>query len=160
MGGVFIALAIGILALPPEGLEDIVGHAAVIDGDTLVVNEQTIGLWGIDAPEVSQMCLDPAGAEWPCGLYAKQLLESLVNGLPLSCEPLGLDVDRSIVAVCMIDGRDLSWAMVAFGFALDVPEISKGAYKEPEAQSSSVHAGMWSGTFTNPREWRAANQQD
>ena len=45
-------------------------------------------------------------------------------------------------------------------FALDVPEISKGAYKEPESQSSSVHAGMWSGTFTNPREWRAANQQD
>ncbi len=152
-------LAVGILALPPEGLEEIVGQAKVIDGDTIMVNEQPIDLWGIDAPEASQTCLDPAGAEWPCGVYAMQVLQSLVGEAVVTCDPQGLDQDRVLVAVCMIDSRDLAWAIVAFGFALDVPEMSQGAYAEPQTQSAGVHAGIWSGSFTDPREWRAARRQ-
>jgi len=159
MGSTFIILTIGILALPPEGLPEIAGPATVIDGDTIVVNEQPIDLWGIDAPEESQTCLDPAGAEWPCGLYAKHVLENLVGTAAVICEPQGLSHDRVLVAVCGIDTRDLAWAMVAFGFALDVPEISQGAYGEPQSQSAAVHAGMWSGSFTTPHDWRTAQKQ-
>ena len=155
MTSTIIVLAVGLLALPPEGLERVAGPAVVIDGDTVAINEQPVDLWGIDAPEPSQICTDPGGAEWACGLYAKQLLESLVGAATVTCEPQGLSQDRVLVAICAVDGRDLGWAMVAFGFALDVPEISGGAYAAPQSQSAAVQAGIWSGTFTNPRDWRA-----
>lgn len=155
MASVVIVVAVGLFALPPEGLEPVVGPATVIDGDTIAIEGQPIDLWGIDAPEDSQTCTDPIGAEWLCGLYATQLLKSLVDAATVTCEPQGLTQERVLVAICAVDRRDLGWAMVAFGFALDVPEISGGAYGAPQGQSAAVHAGMWSGTFTNPRDWRA-----
>ena len=159
MGGAFVILTIGILALPPEGLQDIVGPATVIDGDTIEINDQTIDLWGIDAPEFSQTCREPSGTDWPCGLYAMHILENLVGSAVVTCKPQGLSEDRVVVAICVIDARDLAWALVAFGFALDVPEISQGQYTEPQNQSAAVQAGIWSGSFTTPREWRATGRQ-
>ncbi len=147
MTRVLIVFAVGILSLPPEGLEDIVGPASVIDGDTVLVNEQTIRLWGIEAPDLDQSCQDASGAEWPCGLYAKQILARLVGASTIHCKPQGLTEDRILVALCTVDGRDLAWAMVAFGFAIDVPDISGGAYRAPQSQSAAVRAGIWSGTM-------------
>lgn len=86
MPGVVIAIAVGLLALPPEGLEPVVGPASVIDGDTIAIDEQPIDLWGIDAPESAQTCIDPDGAEWLCGLYAIRLLESPVGAVVVTCE--------------------------------------------------------------------------
>lgn len=143
----FAIIAVGLLALPPEGLEDVAGEAAAIDGDTIAIGGRQIHLWGIEAPALERTCRDPGGAEWPCGLYAKQVLESLIVAAAVVCVPQGLDQNRVVVAVCTIEGRDLAWAMVAFGFAVDVPEISGGAYRDPQAQSAAVRAGIWSGTM-------------
>jgi len=152
MANPLIILTIGILALPPEGLQDVVGPASAIDGDTIEVEGQQVDLWGIDAPEVSQNCHEPAGDEWPCGLYAKHLLDNLIGSAVVTCVPQGLSPDRVLVAVCVIGARDLAWALVAFGFARDVPEISNGAYDEPQAQSAAVQAGIWSGSFPKTAE--------
>jgi endonuclease YncB( thermonuclease family) len=35
---------------------DMVGQASIIDGDTLEIHGSRIRLWGIDAPESSQLC--------------------------------------------------------------------------------------------------------
>jgi endonuclease YncB( thermonuclease family) len=35
---------------------DMVGQASIIDGDTLGIHGSRIRLWGIDAPESSQLC--------------------------------------------------------------------------------------------------------
>jgi endonuclease YncB( thermonuclease family) len=36
--------------------DDLVGQASVIDGDTLEIHGTHIRLWGIDAPETTQLC--------------------------------------------------------------------------------------------------------
>jgi endonuclease YncB( thermonuclease family) len=36
--------------------DDLIGQASVIDGDTLEIHGMRIRLWGIDAPESSQLC--------------------------------------------------------------------------------------------------------
>ena len=41
--------------------QNLVGRASVVDGDTLEVQGVRIRLWGIDAVESSQTCLDAAG---------------------------------------------------------------------------------------------------
>jgi len=35
---------------------DLIGQASIIDGDTLEIHGARIRLWGIDAPESSQLC--------------------------------------------------------------------------------------------------------
>lgn len=55
MGSFMIrTLVIGLVALAPAGLGAapvLVGHARVIDGDTLAVGRVRVRLWGIDAAE-------------------------------------------------------------------------------------------------------------
>ena len=36
--------------------KDLVGQASVADGDTLDIHGTCIRLWGVDAPESSQLC--------------------------------------------------------------------------------------------------------
>ena len=62
-------LAVGVaLALADE----------VVDGDTLVVEGQPMRLFGVDAFELQQTCLDRTGQPWHCGVAAKAALAELV----------------------------------------------------------------------------------
>ena len=52
-----IAPLLLLVALSGSALaDDLIGKASVIDGDTLEMHGTRIRLWGIDAPESSQLC--------------------------------------------------------------------------------------------------------
>ena len=49
-------LAAPILApVPTKAADDLTGQASVIDGDTLEIHGTRLRLWGIDAPETTQL---------------------------------------------------------------------------------------------------------
>jgi len=55
-----------VLVLIPLALaQTLVGRASVVDGDTLEIRGERVRLWGIDAVESAQTCLDEAGKPWP-----------------------------------------------------------------------------------------------
>ena len=54
----------------------IVGHARVVDGDTLAIGDQRVRLFGIDALEASQTCQDRAGRAYTCGGRATAYLRN------------------------------------------------------------------------------------
>ena len=46
--------------------DSIIGVASVVDGGTIEIHGQCIRLFGIDAPESSQLCVRPTGERWRC----------------------------------------------------------------------------------------------
>jgi endonuclease YncB( thermonuclease family) len=109
-------LATAAAAAEPGGT--ITGTASVIDGDTFAIGDQRVRLWGVDAPEGSQVC-QRNGQSWECGDDAAAALEALLNGQEVACTEVDRDRYGRTVATCMVGGQDIGAAMVRQGWALD-----------------------------------------
>jgi endonuclease YncB( thermonuclease family) len=152
-----IAAALYLLSLfdtPREG-ERVGGRARVIDGDTIEIAGQRIRIFGIDAPEQDQTCERSGGVMWSCGAEATRLLRQLVGSQVIDCQVRTIDVYGRYVARCSAVGNDLGGAMVRSGLAIRAGHHS--AYAADEASARSGRLGVWSGSFQNPRDWRAAH---
>ncbi len=146
------ALTITICLLVTPALADVVGTATVIDGDTIEVHGQRIRLHGIDAPESRQLCrLD--GKPWQCGKDAANALADKIARRPVTCEDLGRDRYKRIIARCTVGGEDLEKWMVSQGWALAYRRYSLD-YVEQEAEAQAARRGIWAGEFVKPWEWR------
>jgi len=131
------------------------GTATVIDGDTLRFGDETIRLYGIDAPESQQTCKREAVA-WPCGQEAANALKRYIADEQLVCQPKALDAYDRTVAVCRVNGRDLSQALVESGYAIALTERTTD-YSASEQAAQSARRGIWAGEFERPADYRAAH---
>jgi endonuclease YncB( thermonuclease family) len=145
-----VSLLIALAA--PAGAGGIAGRASVIDGDTLEIHGERIRLFGIDAPEGAQTC-QRDGEPWPCGRRAAFALAGRIGNRTVSCDPRDRDRYGRLVAVCIAGAEDLNAWMVRQGWALAYRRYSKD-YVADEDAARQQEAGMWSGTFTPPWEWR------
>jgi endonuclease YncB( thermonuclease family) len=59
---------------------DMVGQTSIIDGDTLEIHGSRIRLWGIDAPESSQLCRGDDSLQYRCGAKAANDLDAFIAG--------------------------------------------------------------------------------
>ncbi len=122
------ALTIALCLLATPALADVAGVTSVIDGDTIEVHGQRIRLHGIDAPESRQLCrLD--GKPWQCGKDAANALAEKIARRPVTCEDLGRDRYKRIVARCSVAGEDMGDWMVShdrYSFQPFKPGSNKG----------------------------------
>jgi hypothetical protein len=58
---------------------DLIGQASVIEGDTLEIHGTRIPLWGIDAPESSQLCRGEDSLQYRCGAKAANDLYDFIT---------------------------------------------------------------------------------
>ena len=129
---------------------DLSGIARVLDGDTIEIANQRIRLWGVDAPEGKQTCLD-GSRRWPCGRRATQALAGRIDGRSVACEER--DRDGRIIAVCRHGGRDVNAWLVREGWALAYRRYSR-AYIDEESVAKGARRGLWRGEFVRPWDWR------
>jgi endonuclease YncB( thermonuclease family) len=131
----------------------------VIDGDTLEVDGALVQLYGIDAPELGQLC-DSDGYRWPCGVEAALALRKLVTfgGHHLDCAPWGNRASEQAAGgdgpmLCKIGHEDVALVMLHNGNAVAVPG-SFPDYVDGEQQARRARLGIWHSRFTLPWRWR------
>lgn len=124
------------------------GPAHVIDGDTLRIGEERVRLFGIDAPELAQMC-----GTVRCGVQAREWLVRRIAGRPVRCEGESRDQYRRVVAICRIGRHDLARDMVQAGQAVAFRRYSE-IYVGDETEARAARRGIWSLRFQLPHEWR------
>lgn len=125
-----------------------------IDGNTLEIQGQRVRLFGIDAFEPGQTCLDAGGQPWRCGAAAEAALAELIQDHGVACTVIEEDDPEQYVARCTVrDEVDVGSYMVGAGLALADPAAS-GEYADAEAAARQARAGAWAGTFTRPWDWR------
>ena len=71
--------------------DDFAGQASVIDGDTLEIHGRRIRLWGVDAPESSQLCRGEDSSQYRCGAQAANDLDAFIARRPVNCSPVSFD---------------------------------------------------------------------
>jgi len=132
---------------------------SVIDGDTLQIDGHLVQLYGIDAPELGQLC-DRGGDLWECGAESALYLQKLVSfeGPPVECspwddEPTDHGGGEVIIGVCQVGPKVVGLTMVQNGYAVALPD-SFPDYKEAEEQARQAELGIWRGDFVLPWRWR------
>ena len=146
-----LGVALSALQMQPRKIE---GRIDPVDGDSFYVGQIGVRLLGIDAPEWEQTC-EKDGAKWPCGEAAAGMLGELVGGATVTCRGAKRDIYDRLIAVCTAGGKELNREMVERGFA-----VSSGDYLDSEARAKAAKAGIWAGTFDDPKIWRAARRPD
>lgn len=150
----FACLLVSLLFLPNHGIaQTLTGPVTVIDGDTLKMGSKRIRLFGIDAPEGRQTCQTARGQDWWCGTEASRAMRSLAHGKAAICHQQDIDRYGRIVAICMVNGRDIGEALVEQGLAIAYRYFSK-RYVPAEDRARQARRGMWSGNFMEPYDWR------
>lgn len=141
---------------PPYRGETIVGRASVVDGDTIEIHGTQIRLFGIDAPEGNQTCLE-GGMPTRCGQYSAVALADKIGSGPVTCEAKDVDKYNRVVAVCRSGGEDLNAWMVSQGMAVAYRQYSVD-YVPQEEHAARLKRGIWKGDFILPWDWRNRNE--
>lgn len=153
------ALLLAVIFTANAAARDLSGQASIIDGDTLEIHGTRIRLWGIDAPESSQLCRGDDSLPYRCGAKAANELDGFIAGKPVSCEAVSRDVYGRTVATCSVNGADLGEWLVSNGLAFDWPRYSKGKYDTAQREADQAGRGVWAGSYVVPWLYRACVNQ-
>jgi succinoglycan biosynthesis protein ExoI len=144
---VTIALVLLSMMGDAAGAGSIIGDAFVIDGDTIEIAGERIQLYGVDAPEDWQFCLDETGADYRCGKESSLALDAFLSASrPTRCEFAGRDRHGRYLGTCFrVDGRDVNRWLVESGHAINRENHDRGLYAAAQEMARSLRAGMWRG---------------
>jgi len=124
----------------------------VIDGDTIHIGKLKYRFFGIDAPEIKQIC-EKDNTKIQCGVIAKNVLKNKIADKIPECIVKDKDRYQRLVAECFIGKESLSRFMVREGYAVAYTQYSKD-FIEDEKYAKENKLGIWSMNFQIPSEYR------
>ncbi len=124
----------------------------VIDGDTIHIEKLKYRFFGIDAPEIKQIC-EKDNTKIQCGVIAKSVLQNKIADKIPECVVKDKDRYQRLVAECFIGKESLSRFMVREGYAVAYSQYSKD-FIEDEKYAKENKLGIWSMNFQMPSEYR------
>ena len=140
----------GAQAKPRARTAEVVsGPAQALDGDTLVIGDVHVRLFGADAFEANQVC-----GRMACGPKATEVMEEMIARQVITCEKQDKDRYGRTVAVCHnAAGVDLAQEMVRRGLAVAYRRYSL-RYVADEQWAQAHRQGAWGHGFDSPVVWR------
>lgn len=145
-----VLLSVILLFLPSSVVaQEFTGYVTITDGDTIRMGDVRVRLWGIDAPEQEQTC-----GSLQVGRLATEMLASLIDNRPVTCNTMDIDRYGRVVAQCAVAGSDLGHMMVQAGWAFDYRRFSGGYYGRSEDVARAGRRGAWSANCMAPWDWR------
>ena len=128
----------------------------VIDGDTIHIGKLKYRFFGIDAPEIKQIC-EKDNIKIKCGVIAKNVLKNKIGDKIPECIIKDKDRYQRLVAECFIEKESLSKFMVREGYAVAYTQYSKD-FIEDEKYAKENKLGIWSMSFQMPSEYRKSQK--
>jgi endonuclease YncB( thermonuclease family) len=168
-GCALLALLIGMQRAGPAVAAETTGAGQdlqVIDGDTLQSGGDIVQLYGVDAPELGQLCWRK-GQPWQCGVDAAFALQKLVqlSGVAVICESWHdatqtAGPNGEIIRVCQLGhDEDLGMALLRNGHGMALPG-SFPYYGQLERQAKQTGLGIWGSEAVPPWDWREGVRVD
>ncbi len=124
----------------------------VIDGDTIHIGKLKYRFFGIDAPEIKQIC-EKDNTKIQCGVIAKSVLKNKIADKIPECIVKDKDRYQRLVAECFVGKESLSRFMVREGYAVAYSQYSKD-FIDDEKYAKENKLGIWSMNFQVPSEYR------
>ena len=124
----------------------------VIDGDTIHIGKLKYRFFGIDAPEIKQIC-EKDNTKIQCGVIAKSVLKNKIADKIPECIVKDKDRYQRLVAECFIGKESLSRFMVREGYAVAYSQYSKD-FIQDEKYAKENKLGIWSMNFQIPSDYR------
>jgi endonuclease YncB( thermonuclease family) len=145
--------------------ETISGVAKIIDADTIKINNNKIRLFGIDAPELDQLCkkkylsiiIFSFYKNYKCGEESALILKKYLNDKLIKCNVQGKDRYKRYIAICYKNNKDIGSWLVNKGYAVSYRKYSK-KYLNEEIYAKKNKLGIWQGKFEMPWNWRKKNK--
>jgi len=135
---------------------ELIGIANITDGDTIKILNNSIRLYGVDAPEKKQKCIKNF-KEYNCGQVATEALVNQIGGRQVTCKVQDkLDRYKRYIGVCFVEGVNLNKWLVRNGYVVAYRRYSKD-YIYDEEYAKINRLGLWSGSFVQPEKWRKLN---
>jgi endonuclease YncB( thermonuclease family) len=134
-------------------------RVVAVDGDTIRAGDGSeYRIYGIDAPELHQTCLEADGKSWLCGRAAKAKLTTILKHGNVTCETRAKDRFERDIAICSAEGvPDIGEALVRDGYAINLGGRGRGPYEDVELEAQAAKRGIWRGSFDRPSDWRQLN---
>ena len=140
--------------------ENIIGHAKVIDGDTIHIDNKKIRLEGIDAPEIKQKCKKKFfiniifnrykfSKRIPCGTRLLRPNYKKIGNSKVSCISSSKDKYKRFLATCFKEKTNINKWLVRSGYAIAYKRYSK-RYISEEDYAKKNKLGLWAGSFIPP----------
>lgn len=155
--GWFVAVAMTCMSVTaaPVFAQDTVmsGPAEAIDADIISLNGKRLILWGIDAPDRSQLCLVD-NKQYSCWDAALRELSTMLTEGPVTCTLQGKP-DRlgRPFGVCMIGDKNINEEMVRGGFAMAYTDQSdEFVPAQDEAKAAGVQ--LWQPGMNVELPWK------
>ena len=153
----FLLLITPTLYALPEKLQTPNGSSFyVIDGDSLSLQMR---IYGIDTPEIGQICQDSPNIDIDCGAQAKQQLAQLLmhKNQTITVKPIAFDKYKRLLVSVFRGETDIAQMMVASGFAFAYGK----KYRQQEQAAKAKKLGFWAyhQMPIKPKNWRLKNKR-
>lgn len=111
---------------PAKAAEPLVGRASVMDGGTIDIGKFRVRLYGVDAPESRQSCVDGDGNTYRYGKETAFVLDQfLAASRPTRCDLAGRNRNRRVGTCFRADAVNVNQWLVAHGYALGASEATR-----------------------------------